>query len=78
MTKERTFVDVCEDYVRIYEQTELEFLAFMATCSWFDVEKWCELFAAEDWRLNVWTPDQEEEQLMNWAIQNKLLKDNNE
>jgi hypothetical protein len=76
--KERTFTDVCEDFVRITDTTYLEYLAFMATCGLFNDERWCEKFAVEDWRQNVWTPDSEEEFIENWIINQRLKGEANE
>lgn len=69
------------NFVRIKEQTDLEMMADLAQqahrqaegCGCHQclkrAERMAEEFQEESWRVNVWSPDQEEEALQELALQ---------
>lgn len=82
----REFIRKATEYVRQKEQADLESMADRAIkanhraegCGCHQCRKAAtasrDAFVAESHRVNTGGPDHEEDDLMNWAINNRLLK----
>lgn len=87
MAERLSFKQRCNAFVRAKEETDLEEMCFEAIDKHIRAEgcgcpacgKQSEAakdrFVQENWRVNVWSPDQEEEMITNLALQ-KVEDDN--